>query len=259
MINHASTRGAASDQVQTQERMLSLLDLFEEDRPGWTFDEIHQKVGYTRSTLYRYLKSLTDAGLIASLPGTGYALGPRIIELDYQIRERDPLIRACRPMMQELIGRFPGVALLCRHYRDKVLCVHQETGTQAFQSNYERGRARPLLRGAASLAILANLQPHQVRRLHRDHAVEFAAAGLGTTLKEVAAGLKMHRRRGWVLTRGAVTPGVIGIAAPLFGNGKDVLGSLSLTASPSTLDGEKCEQAVEQVASYARIVSRLMS
>ncbi|MGV6874227.1 helix-turn-helix domain-containing protein, partial [Pseudochelatococcus sp. B33] len=51
--------------------MLGLLDLFdtEDNYVALSFDEIHARVGYTRSTLYRYLKALSDAGLLSSLPG----------------------------------------------------------------------------------------------------------------------------------------------------------------------------------------------
>ncbi|MGY9105836.1 MAG: HTH domain-containing protein, partial [Alphaproteobacteria bacterium] len=85
-----------------------------------------QKLGFTRSTLYRYLKTLSAAGLITSLPNVGYTFGPRIAELDYEMRNRDPLIIGAKPVMEKLVEDIPGVALLCRRYRDRVLCVHQE-------------------------------------------------------------------------------------------------------------------------------------
>lgn len=241
--------------------MLGILDLIggDRERTGWSFDELHAELGYTRSTLYRYLKILGDFGLVTSLPGIGYTLGPRIIEMDYLIRTKDPLIRVAQPMMEELVRKFPGVALLCRRYRHKVLCVHQESSTDAIRSNYERGKARPLLRGAASVTILAHLQPHQLKRLYRDFADDFAEAGLGTTLQEVKTTLKVHRQQGWTVSIGEVTPGVIGIAAPIFDARHEVLGSLSLTSSNTGMTEERRNAIVEQVASYARIISKSMS
>ena len=46
-----------------------MLDLFSESRPLWTLDELMQELGYTRPTLYRYLKSLKDCGLLMSTRG----------------------------------------------------------------------------------------------------------------------------------------------------------------------------------------------
>jgi DNA-binding IclR family transcriptional regulator len=235
--------------------MLRILDLFEERNEGWSAEELHEELGYSRSTLYRYLKLLTDAGLLASLPGIGYALGPRVIELDYLIRTGDPLIRSARAPMQELVAEFPGVALLCRLYRNRVLCVHQESSTETVHSRFERGFARPLTRGAASLAILANLPAHRLHRLYRDMAGDFAEAGLGESLAEVKAALKAHRQRGWVETSGQVTPGVTGVAAPIFDAGNEVVGSLSLTSSSESLGPDRIEKIAATVTVCARIVS----
>ena len=210
-----------------------------------------------RSTVI--LKALTDAGLLSSLPGLGYVLGSRIIELDYKIRSGDPLIRAARPVMEELASRFSGIALLCRKYREHVLCIHQERGTETLQSNYDRGRVRPLLLGAASVAILAYLPAYQLGRLYNRIPEEFDAAGFGKSFAEVKASLKMHRQQGWVVTTGEVTPGVAGIAAPLFDGNHDVLGSLSLTVRESQMTPDKIQRIAEQVTLCSRIISKAVA
>ena len=76
------------------ERMIGILDLFEGQKIEWTIEDLSAHLGLTRSTLYRYLKVLTDAGLLTSLPDIGYMLGPRIAELDFHMRQFDPLIGA---------------------------------------------------------------------------------------------------------------------------------------------------------------------
>ena len=149
------------------ERMLQVVDLIEASDTPVLPGDLMGRLGLTRSTLYRYLKILSDAGLITSFPGVGFALGPRIAELDFKMRNRDPLIIASRPVMSELVAAIPGIALLCRRYRDAVLCVHQERGATSLVSTYERGLARPLFRGAASRIILAYLPPRVIERLHQ--------------------------------------------------------------------------------------------
>ena len=103
--------------MKSLERMMGILDLFEGGSAEWTVDRLRGELGYSRATLYRYLRALTDAGFLTTLPGIGYTLGPRIIELDFKIRTRDPLIGAARPVMAELAAEISGVALLCRVYR----------------------------------------------------------------------------------------------------------------------------------------------
>ncbi|SDG27545.1 IclR family transcriptional regulator [Pelagibacterium luteolum] len=240
----------------SHERMLSVLDLFDLEHPEWTFDTMYARLGFSRSTLYRYLKTLTDAGFLTTFPGRGYTLGPRVIELDYQIMTTDPLIHVARPVMNELVTGYSCISLLCRRYKQKVLCVHQETSTSQFRSTYERGKARPLLLGAASLAILAYFSTYQLTKLFEEQGEEFRAAGLGDTLPAVRETLKRIRQKGWVHTEGQVTSGVTGVAAPIFDAKEEIIGSLSLTLPETGLANDKVDGIGERVQFCARIISK---
>jgi DNA-binding IclR family transcriptional regulator len=237
------------ESANSLERMLQVIDLIEaNDRPVAPGD-LMARLDLTRSTLYRYLKTLSETGLITSFPGAGFALGPRIAELDFRMRNRDPLIIASRPVMSELVAAIPGIALLCRRYRDTVLCVHQERGATSFVSTYERGLARPLFRGAASRIILAYLPPRVIERLHQQDKAN------GVSLAELRPELKEMRKRGWDLTESQVTRGVTGIAAPVFDSRGRILGSLSLTLGRTKIPASETERIAERVMFCARIVS----
>jgi DNA-binding IclR family transcriptional regulator len=240
------------------EKILQVLDILEGSSTGLMFDEIHARLDAPRSTLYRYLKALTDAGLVASLPNTGYSLGPRIAELDYKMRTTDPLVVASRPVMAELVHSTPAVALLCRLYRNNVLCIHQESHPDAMRSNYDRGRSRPLLRGAASRVILAYLSPRAIAKLYEEQPDEFREAELGATLLEVRAGLKKIRQRGWDAVEGQVTPGATGIAAPIFDSGDLVIGSLSITLGRVRLEAADIQRLAERVSFCAGIITNAL-
>ena len=242
----------------TPRKMLRILDLVEESEEPVTTQLMLDRLGFTRSTLYRYLKNLTESGLISSIPETGFTFGPRITELDYRMRQRDPLISASRPMMAELAVAERGVALLCRRYKDRVLCIHQEQGDIAFHSNYERGLARTLVRGAASRIILAHLGAPAINRLHSRFAGDFAAAGLGASAFEARDTLRQMRQRGWDVTQGQVTPGVTGIAVPLFDRRNELLGSLSLTLNDRDIGDADQHRLVERVRFCAAIIRKVL-
>jgi DNA-binding IclR family transcriptional regulator len=238
----------------TPRKMLRILDLIEESADPVTAETMLAALGFTRSTLYRHLKILTETGLITSLPDAGFTLGPRIVELDYKMRQRDPLLAAAQPLMIELAQSERGVALLCRRYKDKVLCIHQERGDVAFRSNYTRGLGRPLFRGAASRVILAHLSGPTVSRLYADAPEAFAAGGLGETQAEARSALRRIRAAGFDVTHGQVTAGVTGVAAPLLDRGGDVLGSLSLTLPARERDATELQRLGERVRFCAGVV-----
>ena len=154
--------------------------------------------------------------------------------------------------MARLVADFPGVALLCRLYRDRVLCVHQDGALGERRSTYERGLAMPLFRGAASRVILAQLPGPAVTRLRARHAVEFAEAGLGATPAAVRSALLAIRRRGWDRTEGQVTPGVTGIAAPVQDATGGVVASLSLTLWRPQIDDAEAQTIAGRIIAVAR-------
>jgi DNA-binding IclR family transcriptional regulator len=253
-------RGKIGERSLTSlERMVGILDLYEGQKIEWTIEDLSAHLGLTRSTLYRYLKVLTDAGLLTSLPDIGYMLGPRIAELDFHMRQFDPLIGSSRPVMAQLADQFTGIALLCRRYRDRVLCVHQVQKTASFQSNYQRGKAQPLLKGAASRIILAHLPATHIRRIYEAQPHLCAQAGWGDNLEAFRMGLRKIRQTGWDTTSADVTPNVTGIAAPIFDGRGTILASLSLTIGQPDLPPDRLKLIADQVVFGARIVTHAMA
>jgi len=246
--------------MKSLEKMISILDLFEGAEMEWTPEAMAERLELTRSTIYRYLKVLADAGLLASLPGVGFTLGPRIAELDFRMRHSDPLISASRPVMAEILSEIPGIALLCRRYRELVLCVHQETSPGiGFRSTYERGSARPMLRGAASRIILAHLPAQALRKLHQAAPEDFIAAGMGADLAQARSHMRAIRQRGVAVTSGELATGVTGVAAPIFDSKDVILGSLSVTVGQSNLAPDRVAFIVDRVSFGARIVSKAIA
>ncbi len=225
--------------MATADRVLSIFGLFSLERPQWTVDAAAAELGLSVSTTYRYFRSLADAGLIAPYATGRYVLGPAILQYDRLTRHFDPLIGTARPLMASLAQSCgcSAVAMLCRMFRDQVMCVHQEVGGQPdFAMGFERGQLMPPFRGAVTMAILGNLPPRTVRQSFnrlRPEASEAEWAAMRDRLRRV---------RGTVcITRGEIDAGLIGIAAPMFGAPGEVAGSLGIviseTQAPASLDG----------------------
>jgi DNA-binding IclR family transcriptional regulator len=211
------------------ERILAILDLFSEDCPNWTTEQMMEALGYSRPTLYRYLKTLKDAGFLASLPNYGYTLGPRVTELDFLMRRSDPLIAESRPHLDRLARRHGAAVFVVRWYRRKLLCVASEDHSHEPRSSYPRGRPMPLGRGAISRAIAAFLPSRERNALIEEYLDEFTTLGIGTTREAVLNELKQVRREGVAVAWGEVTPGLIGIASPILAPDASPIGAICLS------------------------------
>ncbi|QAU47429.1 IclR family transcriptional regulator [Bradyrhizobium guangzhouense] len=240
--------------ANSQDRVLAVLDLFTEARPQWSPEELMKELGYTRPTLYRYLKSLKDSGLVMSTRGGRFALGPRVVEMDYLSRRSDPLIATATPHLERLSATHPCTALVVRWYGEKMLCVASVASAVNPVSSYPRGRPMAMGRGAIARSIMAFLpKPHLMPLLTR-YAADLRSVGVGTTSDEILATLKRVRRAGVAVAFGEVTPGAVGIAAPIL-DANYPIASLCITIGGQHTRGEMIDRISLEVRGAARQIS----
>lgn len=235
MVGFSSERGASS-----LEKMLALLDVFTAAAPAWSTEDLIQLSGTSRSTCYRYIKVLQDAGFLTPVAGGAWMLGPRIIELDRTMRLCDPVSIGGGPPMRRLAQKTGHSALLCVLFSGTVMCVDDAPAAGGAPAGlFSRGQRRPLFAGAASKTILAHLPPHQLRALYARHRTAIAASGLGADWDAFRSALRTIREAGHCVTIGEFNPGILGIAAPLFSAEGGVLGSLGIATAAHRVPTKK--------------------
>lgn len=235
------------------ERILAILDLFTPDQRAWSPDAMMATLGYSRPTLYRYLKTLKGAGYLVSAPGDSLILGPRVTELDFLMRRSDPLIAAAAPFIKILAARYPGVALITRWYGSKILCVASERSSDAPVSSYSRGQPMPIARGGISRVIMANLPRREQDRLietQRD-----MLAGPNTTAATLRETYRIVRRKGYCTAWGEVTPGVVGVAGPILAAERMPIGAISITSDATTMKADRLAAIERDVRDSAAAIS----
>ena len=237
-------------------RMLAVLDLFDHAHGVRSVDEIGAATGYTRSTAYRYVGELADAGLLAQAAPGRYCLGPRIIQLDRQLRESDPLLAAMRAI-EPTLPRWSReqLRLLCRVYRDTVTCIHQ-SGDLGHAVSFSRGYPMPLFRSATSKAILSFLHERHCTKLHLRNTDRVREAGLGASWPEFEATRREIRQKGYAMSAGEVDSGVFGIAAPIFGAHRRVIRSISVVRAASALDATRFAKESNALIDFGTQLSR---
>jgi DNA-binding IclR family transcriptional regulator len=242
-------------------RILRVLELYD-TRHVWTVEAIAREMGVSVSSAYRDVQELSRAGFLDPVAGAGYVLGPAFIRYDRLLRTSDPLIAAAAPVMHELLAETTreGTAILCRRYREGVMCVYEERGPQSrARSYYERGVAMPLFIGAASKVILAHLDERTLRRTYLEHRAQIREATGCEDLKSFRAELRGIRNQGYAVTTAELGPGRVGFAAPLLVDGV-LAAALSLGGlQAARLDAGARKRYAERVAAAAARISRAIS
>jgi DNA-binding IclR family transcriptional regulator len=243
------------DSAGSLARMLNILELFTEKDPVWSTADLIEALETSRSTGYRYIKTLHDAGLLAAVRNGYYSLGPQIIEMDLKIRLTDPLLLASHGVLEELVDKIGHSALLLTAFRDSVLCVGEYRAPLSPENRFSRGQRRPMFQGAGSKVILAHLPHHRLKAIYPRHRGQIEDAGLGGTWSAFRTTLGEVKKDGYLLTKGEFNPGVYGVAAPILTEQKTSLGSVGVAWDENRRRDVDIQQAVIAVKQAAATIS----
>lgn len=202
------------ERTSSSGRMLRLLDLFTPEQPMVAAEQIASALDVSPATAYRYAADLCASGLLARF-SNGFTLGPRIVELDYTIREHDPLLRVGLPIIRRLRDRTGCDVLLTEMFGERIIAVHHERGADPTTVSYSRGRPMPLFRGAGSKVILAHLPTARLQKLRTRHARDAVEFGSGKDWSAFRTELASIRRDGYAVSEGELDPQNIGIGVPV--------------------------------------------
>lgn len=176
---------------QTLDRGLTVLSLLALHADGLTAAELAAELRTARAVVYRLLRTLEAHRLVGRID-TRYVLGMGVAELASRLRPR--LQTAVLPILRRLSERTGSTAILSIADGDQALVLLAEEPPQSTLHLAVREGARHALTvGADGVAILAGRPP---------------ADGEADDVVEA-------RSRGYALSVGALTPGAVGVAAPI--------------------------------------------
>ena len=235
-------------------KMLMVMDLFDENQASWTADAICERLRLSHSSGYRYIRELTATGLLTRLSKGTYALGPRIIELEYVMRISDPVATVGLPILRRLSHATGCDVLFSNIYGSHIINVLHVRGIEPLEITYTRGRQHPLFRGAAAKSILPYLARSQLVKIFGANAEGAAESGLGTDWLQFWRNLQAIKKQGFCVSQGELDPGLDGLGVPVLLSGV-VVGSVTLVytsdrAKVLHIDGllEQMRAAVSELA-----------
>lgn len=235
-----------------------ILQLFDRSHPVWTVWQMTRVLGFPESTIYRHIRNLVAAQFLSPVTGAGYALGPAFIRYESILRATDVLITHADPVMVEMLAQVnPNcTVMICRRFRDCVMCIHELRGRNAGKAGYGRGIEMPMFLGATSKVILAQLPPRALKELYLKHEADIRRALKIQDWIQFRTAVKEIQRDGFVVTKSEVIKGRIGIAAPITYNGQPLAG---ISLSGTRWSQKKIESYIPLVRNAAEKISSSLS
>jgi DNA-binding IclR family transcriptional regulator len=174
------------------------------DRGEIRADELGTLLDTPLSTIYRYLRTLTEFGFVDRHDG-GYRLGPRLLIGGGATVSSEELIRRADPVLAMLVDETGETAVISRRLGLGVVCLHQQQSGHALRVALEPGVAAAIDAGAIGHVLLAYAPP------------EVQEEVLGTVDDPAALQAELARvlADGIARSEGAVIPGTVTIAVPV--------------------------------------------
>ncbi len=243
--------------VQSIERAFGLLEELADNPAGIT--ELARRVDLPTSTVARLLGTLEELGAIERIVGgAGYRIGPTLVTLSSSVDPSQSLLAVAQPFMVELVdlvAEAVGISIPAGydvHYLKQVVCAHP------VQVRDWTGTSLPMHIVSSGLVVLAQWPEEAVDR-YLNRRLERYTPDTVVHPEAVRQRLEQVRIDGYIWTEEEFSEGINSVAAPLFGSGGIVVGSIHVHGPSYRFPDEAMRDVIahQVVASATSISSAL--
>ena len=217
--------------VAAVDRAFAIIGAFTHRKPVLSLAEISRSTGLYKSTILRLLGSLEKGLFVVQRADGNYQLGPAVLELSSIYQDSFDLRQFVQPTLERLVMATGEGASFFVRVGDEQMCLFRLDGNQTIRDYTIRvGDRRPIDKGASSLAF-RNFE---------------TVTGPYTVADLVFSSF------------GTVTPEMAALAAPVFGQGNELVGVLTLSGPTSRVNEQRAETLIPQLAEQAVTLSRML-
>ncbi len=235
-------------------RLLSVLDVFGEDRPVLTLTELAEGTGMPLSTVHRLVGELVGWGALERGADGRYRVGLKLWELGSLSPRSLPLRDLALPFLKDLAEVTHENVQLSVLDGGHVVFVERLSGRGAVRTRTRVGGRLATVATAGGLVLLAHA-PEEVREAVLAEDVEPYTPYTLTDPARLRAALREVRSRGYAVCERQVTADAVSVAAPVRDRRGGVVAALSVVAA---YDESAARMLLAPVATAALGMSRAL-
>lgn len=222
------------DFVQSLERGLAIIRVFNAEQPSMTVSEIAQQVGLTRAAVRRFLLTLGELGYVYAR-NNRFELTPRVLELGYAYLSALSFPDIALPRLEQLVAETGEASEGSILYGGDVVYVVRVPGPALMTISVNIGARRPAYATAMGRALLANLPSADLDTYLDTYTLIPVLPRTITDVDALRAELNRVREDGYALVNQELEEGLIAIAVPV----RDRTGRVRAAINLSTHVGRK--------------------
>lgn len=256
-MNRTGTSEAPTG-TQTLIRGLSAIEAVAEG--ARSLQAIGQAVGCTKSTTHRLVTALTGAGFLGFVPGLGYVLGSKLIQLGSMASGQQPLAAIARPHLEILAQRILDTVHLGLVDDDEVFYLEKISAKRGLETRSRIGHRMPLAFTGIGKALMLDQPEARWLDLYEAGLKWHAKAGTSPdgrpTLAEFLTRMRRYVEQACTFDLEENEPGVRCVAAPVRDATGTIVAAISVAAAVQFMPIDRLAELRPVVIGAAQAISR---
>jgi len=215
---------------------LNLLEILAQSAKGMTAVELADSVGVHKTTVYRYLNTLLQAGYLQTNGDGLYRLGNKILQLSGQLLRRMPIRETAHPFLVKLSAETQKTVHLCVLDGMDVVYIDKIENQRSLPMISRIGSRAPAYCTGIGKALLSTLPTDQVVSLLQEGTLEKRTPTTITDPMQLLEELKITAARGYAIDNGEHEEGIKCFAATIRAYGAEIVGAISITGLKREFD-----------------------
>lgn len=236
-------------------RVFDVLGQLAADGPQ-TVSQLSRQLDLPLSSTHDLLKGLLATDAVSAL-GKTYSLGPRTIRLSVAVLDSFDVQRIAQQHLEHLAERVGLDVYLAVRTGTRILYVARCPGAQAVNIDIPLGRSL-FLHSTAVGKLFAAFQREVYQQMIAQSRPALTSR-TRTTVEQLDRDLAGIRSRGVSISRGESVPGVLGLAAPVWGASGELVAAVHVSALQGSLTSELLLGVTAEILETAQAIEAELS
>ncbi|MDD3569530.1 MAG: IclR family transcriptional regulator [Lachnospiraceae bacterium] len=215
--------------IQSIERAMSILELFEDGNREKSVKEIALKLDLSKSTVFGLINTLANLNYLhQNEDNLKYSLGLKVLALGSAVSQSNLLSKAANPHLQKLSFKFQETCLLAIEENGFVVYIDKTESSSSISINTRIGTKKDLFCTGVGKCFLAFMPKENA-----DNIINLGLRKLTPNTIDNASDLEKElnsiRKRGFAFDNEEYELGISCVAVPVFSNSGKIIASISLT------------------------------
>ncbi|MCC6194732.1 MAG: helix-turn-helix domain-containing protein [Burkholderiales bacterium] len=244
--------GAATVQVQSLTRGLSLLEALARAERGLTLTDLSQRVELAPSTTHRLLATLEKMGYVYQGGELGrWYVGLQAFTVGTSFLANRDFVAQSHPYMRRLMEQSGETANLGILDGTEAVFIDQVQCREMMRTIVKLGSRVPLHASGVGKAIFAALPDDEIEAILKVKGLPRITGNTITSPETMWSAIRVIRQRGWSFDDEEHALSTRCVAAPFYNEHAEVLGAISIAGPSSRLPDERIKQLGPLVAHIA--------